>query len=196
MANEAMQDEIDRVLSKFSGELLKLFQKAVVQAVTGRNAVSLGAGSPRRSKPSAEAKATKATKATKAAKARHGRGGPKSSPEEVAKLGDKLVELLKRKGGSLTSKELQKASGVGAGQFQYALNKAKRDGRIHQIGERRMARYEVGSGKPAKAAKAKAPKAKPAKAKAPKAKPAKAKAPAAAEAAVVAAPAADAPAES
>jgi hypothetical protein len=190
MANEAMQDEIDRVLSKFSGELLKLFQKAVVQAVTGRNAVSLGAGSPRRSKPSAEAKTTKAPKATKAAKARHGRGGPKSSPEEVAKLGDKLVELLKRKGGSLTSKELQKASGVGAGQFQYALNKAKRDGRIHQIGERRMARYEVGSGKPAKAARAKA---KPAKAKAPRKVTRKAPA---AEAAVVAAPAADAPAES
>lgn len=168
MANEAMQDEIDRVLSKFSGELLKLFQKAVVQAVTGRSAVSLGAGSPRRSKPAPEAKATKAPKATKAAKARHGRGGPKSSPEEVAKLGDKLVELLKRKGGSLTSKELQKASGVGAGQFQYALNKAKRDGRIHQIGERRMARYEVGSGKPTKAAKAKAPKAKAPKAKAPR----------------------------
>ena len=194
MANEAMQDEIDRVLSKFSGELLKLFQKAVVQAVTGRSGVSLGAGSPRRSKASAEPKATKAPKASKAAKARHGRGGPKSSPEEVAKLGDKLVELLKRKGGSLTSKELQKASGVGAGQFQYALNKAKRDGRIHQIGERRMARYEVGSGKPAKAAKAKAPKAKPAKAKAPRK--VTRKAPAAAEAAVVAAPAADAPAES
>lgn len=194
MANEAMQDEIDRVLSKFSGELLKLFQKAVVQAVTGRSGVSLGAGSPRRSKASAEPKAAKAPKATKAAKARHGRGGPKSSPEEVAKLGDKLVELLKRKGGSLTSKELQKASGVGAGQFQYALNKAKRDGRIHQIGERRMARYEVGSGKPAKAAKAKAPKAKPAKAKAPRKVTRKA-APAA-EAAVVAAPAADAPAES
>jgi hypothetical protein len=193
MANEAMQDEIDRVLSKFSGELLKLFQKAVVQAVTGRTGVSLGAGSPRRSKASAEAKAPKAPKASKAAKARHGRGGPKSSPEEVAKLGDKLVELLKRKGGSLTSKELQKASGVGAGQFQYALNKAKRDGRIHQIGERRMARYEVGSGKPAKAAKAKAPKAKPAKAKAPRKVTRKAPA---AEAAAVAAPAADAPAES
>jgi hypothetical protein len=168
MANEAMQDEIDRVLSKFSGELLKLFQKAVVQAVTGRNTVSLGAGAPRRSKPSAEAKAPKSTKAPKSAKARHGRGGPKSSPEEVAKLGDKLVDLLKRKGGSLTSKELQKAAGVGAGQFQYALNKAKRDGRIHQIGERRMARYEVGSGKPAKAAKTKAAKARPAKAKAPR----------------------------
>lgn len=192
MANEAMQDEIDRVLSKFSGELLKLFQKAVVQAVTGRSGVSLGAGSPRRSKPSAEAKATKAPKATKAAKARHGRGGPKSSPEEVAKLGDKLVDLLKRKGGSLTSKELQKASGVGAGQFQYALNKAKRDGRIHQIGERRMARYEVGSGKPAKAARAKAPKAKAAKAKAPRK--VTRKAPAAE--APAAAPAADAPAES
>jgi hypothetical protein len=193
MANEAMQDEIDRVLSKFSGELLKLFQKAVVQAVTGRSGVSLGAGSPRRSKASAEPKAAKAPKATKSAKARHGRGGPKSSPEEVAKLGDKLVDLLKRKGGSLTSKELQKASGVGAGQFQYALNKAKRDGRIHQIGERRMARYEVGSGKATKAAKAKAPKAKPAKAKAPRKVTRKAPA---AEAPVAAAPVADASAES
>lgn len=195
MANEAMQDEIDRVLSKFSGELLKLFQKAVVQAVTGRSGVSLGAGSPRRSKATAEPKPSKAPKATRSAKARHGRGGPKSSPEEVAKLGDKLVDLLKRKGGSLTSKELQKASGVGAGQFQYALNKAKRDGRIHQIGERRMARYEVGSGKPAKAARSKAPKAKAPKAKAPKARAPKAKAPVA-EAPAVASPAAEASAES
>ena len=157
MANEAMQDDIDRVLSRFSGELLKLFQKAVVQAVTGRSAVSLGAGSSRRAKAAAEPKPTKAPKARKA---RHGRGGPKSSPEEVARLGDKLVDLIKRsKNGSLTSRELQKAVGGGAGQFQYALNKAKRDGRIKQVGERRMARYEVGTGKAAKAPKApKAPK--------------------------------------
>lgn len=153
MANEAMQDEIDHVLAKFSGELLKLFQKAVLQTMSGRGA-TLPAASPRK------ARAPKGAPVAKAAKpAKRGRGGPKSSPVEVTKLGDKLVEILKRRGEPVPAKELLKASGAESGQFHYALSKAKADGRISQLGERRMARYEVGNGKAA------GKKSKPAKAK-------------------------------
>jgi hypothetical protein len=167
MASEAMQAEIDHVLSKFSGELLKLFQKAVVQAVTGRSTTALAPATPRRSrtaKPAAPAPAKPAKGAKGAKPSRRGRGGPKSSPEEVTKLGDKLVDILRRKGEAVTAKDLLKAAGVDSGQFHYALSKAKAAGRIHQIGERRMARYELGSGKSApKAAKAAKGKAKPAR---------------------------------
>lgn len=153
MANEAMQDEIDALLAKFSGELLKLFQKAVLQSMSGRGGVALPSGGRK-------ARAPKAPKAAPAAKApKRGRGGPKSSPQEVAKLGDKLVEILKRRGEAMAAKDLLKASGADSGQFHYALSKAKADGRISQLGERRMARYEVGSGK-ASGKKAKAVKAK------------------------------------
>lgn len=142
------------MLAKFSGELLKLFQKAVLQTMSGRGGASLPSAAPRK------ARAAKAAKAAPAAKpAKRGRGGPKSSPVEVNKLGDKLVEILKKRGEPVPAKELLKASGAESGQFHYALSKAKADGRIAQIGERRMARYEVGNGKAAGGKKAKAGKA-------------------------------------
>lgn len=152
MATETMQNEINRVLARFSDELLTVFQRAVVQAVTGRSDASLAPAAPRRGPKPAKAPVGGA-KVAKPAKGGRRRGGPKSSPEEVAKLGDTLVEILRRNGNSLPAKELLSASGANIGQFNYALNKAKADGRIVQIGQRRMARYQVGSGKAGKPAK-------------------------------------------
>ena len=77
--------------------------------------------------------------------------GPKSSPEEVRQLGERIVDTLKKAGKNLSASELQGAVDADHGPFHYALSKLKESGRVKQIGERRMARYSLG-GKRAKVA--------------------------------------------
>jgi len=91
-------------------------------------------------------------------KATAARRGPKSSPEEVEALGEKILDLLKKEGETMASSDMRKRLHVHEGQFTYALNKLKEDGRVEQVGERRMARYGLGT---PKGAKAKAPRKKP-----------------------------------
>lgn len=72
-------------------------------------------------------------------------------------MGEKILDLLRKEGGTMASSDMRKRLHVHEGQFTYALNKLKEDGRVEQVGERRMARYGVGT---PKGAKAKAPRKK------------------------------------
>lgn len=169
----AMQRDVEKLVKKFAEELLGIYREAVIASL------AMTGGAPRaEAAPAVKApKAPRAAKAVaaKAPKAAHkGRTLVKSSPEQVEALSVRIIDFIKKSGKRPAAKEIQQALKVAAGPFQYALNKLKDDGRVRQVGERRMARYEV-SGKGGAVAAKKAPKARSAK---PKASPA-AEAPAA-----------------
>lgn len=136
MANVSKK-EIDSLVRSFADELLALFRQAVL------GTLSTGKGR-RSSASSAEPKAERGVRGR--AKAAKGGRRSKSSPEEVEALAVKIHDALKKSNKRLSSKELQNLVKVYGGAFQYALGKLKEDGRVKQLGERRMAKYELGSG--------------------------------------------------
>ncbi len=161
------QSAIEKVLQDFTKELLKVFSEAVVQAVSqvgeaGRAAIpaaTASAAAPKRAARKAPAKAASPAKPARAAK---GGGAFKSTPDQVNRLSDRILEVLRKSSRNLASKEIMKAAGLRAtdeGRFQYALNKLKEDGAVQQHGERRQARYGVGAGSKAKAKHPRAPRA-------------------------------------
>lgn len=151
--NPAMQHEVEKLVMKFAEDLLGIYREAVISSL------AMTGGAPR-AELAATAKAPRAVKAS-----RKGRTLVKSSPEQVEALSLRIIEHIKKSGKRPSAKEIQQGLKVASGPFQYALNKLKDDGRVRQVGERRMARYEVAS-KGAVAATKKAPKARAAKSKA------------------------------
>lgn len=139
MANE-LRREVEKVLAQFSDELLRVFRSAIEGTLSygGRGgAVAPAAGGRRRG----------AAKAAPVARAsRRGARGPKSTPAEVQALGEKIVEVLRKTADNMSAAELQSAVKAPDGPFHYALGKLKSSGRVLQHGERRMARYAIGSG--------------------------------------------------
>ncbi len=167
-----MQNDINRILNDFANQLLTVFREAIVN--------SLGAGTSVRSLPSPKRRARPASKPVSApvaapvaapSKKKASKRGPKSTPKEVEQLQVQILDALKG-GAKLSSSDLVKALKVDPGPFQYALGKLKKDGKVSQIGERRLAKYSLGAsssgGKKKPAAKA-APKAAAPKKKAAKA---------------------------
>lgn len=153
-----MQQEVEKVLASFSAELMKIFRQAIVSSLGGGLSVPSAPAqieAPKRRGRKAKAAPAPAPASKKAPSARR---GPKSSPEEVEALGEKILDLLKKEGETMASSDMRKRLHVHEGQFTYALNKLKEDGRVEQVGERRMARYGIGT---PKGAKAKAPRKKP-----------------------------------
>jgi hypothetical protein len=160
---------IEKVLQDFTKELLKVFSAAVVQAVSqvgsgAGSTVSLSAGTPAKRTRGVAAKATRGKRAAKEEKpaprrrgrppkvksakpvAKTRRGAGKSSPEQVAQLGSKIVDVLKKADRNMTSKEIMKGVGMlrhEEGRFNYAFNKLKEDKVVIQHGERRLARYGI-----------------------------------------------------
>lgn len=155
------QAAIEKVLQDFTRELLKVFSEAVVHAVSqvgtgGRSAIAAVAQSstakraasrsPR--KPAAEAKAP-----ARAARKPGTAAMVKSSPDQVNRLSDRIIDALKKSQRNLAAREIMKQLGLRAtdeGRFQYALNKLKEEGLVQQHGERRQARYGVGASNAAK----------------------------------------------
>lgn len=149
------QRAIAKVLRDFTSELLKVFSAAVVDAVSQVSVASRSAGTasdalpapkkrgrPRKDAVKAPAPAPKA--ASKASRV------VKSTPEQVSRLGERIVALLQKSARNLSSKEILtslKLSEEDEGRFQYALGKLKDSGDVVQHGERREARYGIG-GKP------------------------------------------------
>ena len=77
----------------------------------------------------------------------------KSSPDQVNRLSDRIIDTLKKSQRNLAAREIMKQLGLRAtdeGRFQYALNKLKEEGLVQQHGERRQARYGVGASSAAK----------------------------------------------
>lgn len=147
------QRAIAKVLRDFTGELLKVFSAAVVDAVSQVNVASrsaategeLPAPAKKRGRPRKDAAKAPAPKAP-AKKSRV----VKSTPEQVSRLGERIVTLLQKSARNLSSKEILtnlKLSADDEGRFQYALGKLKESGDVIQHGERRDARYGIG-GKP------------------------------------------------
>ena len=144
-----MQTDINRILTDFTAQLLKVFREAVV--------TSLGGGAPAsRSLPAAAPKRRgrppkAAAPAAAAARRKSSKRGPKSTPKEVEALQAQILDALKG-GAKLSSSDLVKALKVDPGPFQYALGKLKSSHQVSQIGHRRMAKYALGGAtkKPAK----------------------------------------------
>ena len=151
-----VQKEIDKAVHNFTQELLKLFREAVIHAVGASGTAPRPAAPAAPAAPVARPRTrTRDPARAAAAPASDGGGssarGPKSSPEEVRQLGERIVDTLKKAGKNLSASELQGAVDADHGPFHYALSKLKESGRVKQIGERRMARYSLG-GKRAKVA--------------------------------------------
>lgn len=161
------QRAIEKLLQGFTRELMKVFSEAMVRSVgqvmTGQGRVVASAtaapalqtparrGRPKKAVP---AKPERRPAAPATPKAKPGKV-LKSTPDQVNKLADRIVETLRRSDRNLTAKELMEKLQVrlsDEGRFQYALNKLKEGGDVAQHGERRMARYGVGSGAAAKTA--------------------------------------------
>lgn len=159
------QRAIEKLLQNFTKELMKVFSESVVRAV-GQVA------SPHRSSLPAAAASAPARRARKAAPAAPkgkpgrppkaqkpaGRKGKvdKSSPAEVDDLSNQIIAALRRSDRNLAAREIMEKVGLktlDAGRFNYALGKLKDDGRVAQHGDRRMARYGLGSGAKAKPGK-------------------------------------------
>lgn len=175
------QRAIEKLLQNFTKELMKVFSESVVRAVAQvtntRASVGARAALPASSAPSAPSRrAGGARKAAAAPKAKPGRpakgakpgrpakGGKveKSSPAEVDELSSDILNVLRRSDRNLAAREIMEKLNFGAldaGRFNYALGKLKDDGRVAQHGDRRMARYGIGSGGKAKAARGRKPKA-------------------------------------
>jgi hypothetical protein len=161
------QRAIEKLLQNFAKELMKVFSDGVVRAVSqvanpGR--ASLPAGSS--AAPARRARARKAAPAAPKAKPGRpsnaqkasGRKGKvdKSSPAEVDDLSNQIIAALRRSDRNLAAREIMEKVGLktlDAGRFNYALGKLKDDGRVAQHGDRRMARYGLGSGAKAKPGK-------------------------------------------
>jgi hypothetical protein len=148
-----MQTDINRILNDFAAQLLKVFREAVVTSLGGgssSSARSLPAAAPkRRGRPP---KVAAAAPVAAAAKRKASKRGPKSTPQEVEELQGQILEALKG-GAKMSSSDLVKALKVDPGPFQYALGKLKTGGQVSQLGERRMAKYSLGSTKKAKGGK-------------------------------------------
>lgn len=154
-----MQHEVEKVLGTFSAELMKIFRQAIVSSLGGGLSAAPSLPSGGESTGAKRGRKPKAVAAPAAAPSkRGGRRGPKSSPEEVDELGEKILDLIRKSGSTMASADMRKKLHVPEGQFTYALNKLKDDGRVDQVGERRMARYGLGSSKTKKPA---APRKKP-----------------------------------
>jgi hypothetical protein len=169
------QHAIERVLQDFTKELLKVFSDAVVQAVSqvgNAGAAALPASSqsapvtaaakrapkapaapappkaPAARAPAAKAAAPKAAPKAVAPKAPRPGVLVKSTPDQVNRLSERLIDVLRKSARNLAAKEIMRAMGLRTtdeGRFQYALNKLKEDGVVQQHGERRQARYGIGS---------------------------------------------------
>ncbi len=149
------QQAIAKVLQDFTAELLKVFSAAVVDAVSQVNSASRAisggeapVAAPRRGRPRKDATAAAPPKARKAP-AKESRV-LKSTPEQVSRLGERIVAALQKAARNLSAREILgtlKLSDEDEGRFQYALGKLKESGEVVQHGERREARYGVGSGK-------------------------------------------------
>lgn len=154
------QRAIERLLQGFTRDLMKVFSDAVVRSVgqvmtaQGR---AVGAAAPAPTLPSAAKRgrpknsAAKPKQTAAAPATAKGKKGKvlKSTPDQVNKLSERIVETLQRSDRNLTAKELMEKLQVrlsDEGRFQYALNKLKETGDVAQHGERRMARYGIGSG--------------------------------------------------
>ncbi len=164
------QRAIEKLLQNFTKELMKVFSESVVRAVgqvtNTRASLPAGAASsapsrrPRERKPAAAPKGKpgrppRAAKPApkKAAPARKGSKVEKSSPAEVDSLSTDILAALRRSDRNLAAREIMdklELSALDAGRFNYALGKLKDDGRVAQHGDRRMARYGLGSGSKAK----------------------------------------------
>jgi hypothetical protein len=147
-----MQTDINRILNDFAAQLLKVFREAVVTSLGGggASARSLPAAAPkRRGRPP---KAAPAAAPAAAARRKASKRGPKSTPAEVEELQAQILDALKG-GAKMSSSDLVKALKVDPGPFQYALGKLKTGGQVSQLGERRMAKYSLGSAKKPKAGK-------------------------------------------
>lgn len=163
------QRAIEKLLQNFTKELMKVFSESVVRAVgqVAGTRASLPAGAaaparrPRERKPAAAPKAKpgrppRAGKAPKAAGRKASNKVEKSSPAEVDDLSNDILTALRRSDRNLAAREIMdklSLSALDAGRFNYALGKLKDDGRVAQHGDRRMARYGIGSGAKAKPAR-------------------------------------------
>lgn len=160
------QRAIEKLLQNFTKELMKVFSDGVVRAV-GQVANPSRSSLPAAAAPARRARARKAAPAAapkgkpgrppKAQKAA-GRKGKvdKSSPAEVDDLSNQIIAALRRSDRNLAAREIMEKIGLktlDAGRFNYALGKLKDDGRVAQHGDRRMARYGLGSGAKAKLGK-------------------------------------------
>jgi len=159
------QRAIEKLLQNFTKELMKVFSESVVRAV-GQVTNPPRASLPASAAASAPARRPRARKAAPAApkgkpgrppKAQKpaGRKGKldKSSPAEVDDLSNQIIAALRRSDRNLAAREIMEKVGLktlDAGRFNYALGKLKDDGRVAQHGDRRMARYGLGSGAKAK----------------------------------------------
>jgi len=148
----ALQRDVEKLVKTFAEELLGLYREAVIASL------AMTGGAPR-SEVAAPGRAPRAPRSSAAATPRKGasprKGKPlvKSSPDEVEALSVRIIDYIKKSGKRPAAKDIQQALKVGAGPFQYALNKLKAEGRVRQVGQRRMARYETGAKAPAAAKK-------------------------------------------
>jgi hypothetical protein len=136
-----MQTDINRILTDFTAQLLKVFREAVVTSLGGGAPASrsLPAAAPKRRGRPPKAPAPAAA----AARRKSSKRGPKSTPKEVEALQAQILDALKG-GAKLSSSDLVKALKVDPGPFQYALGKLKSGHQVSQIGHRRMAKYALG----------------------------------------------------
>ncbi len=157
------QQAIERILKNFTRELARVFEEDV------KRAVKLSAGEARKAgrtaAPRGSAKPAKATRKP----AKGARRLEKSRPEEVDALGDQILGVLRKSDRNLAAAEIFQRLGLegdAEGRFSYAFNKLKREKRVLQHGERRMAKYGLaadraarrkGPGRPKKAAVEEAP---------------------------------------
>ncbi len=111
------------------------------KSATAERPTRTRAPAARRGRPRKSATAEKTTRS------RGSKKGPKSTPAEVNVLSNRIVEVLRRATSRLSAQELRVAVNADLGPFQYALNKLKATGEVKQVGDRRLAKYEIGGGK-------------------------------------------------
>lgn len=170
--NAFVQEAVDKLVRQFKNELLLVYRNAIAASLNiteddepsgaGTSAVTVSGAAPpeapakrKRGRPPKAEKPAKASRAkalkAKGPKAKGSKKGPKSTPAEVNVLCDRILDVLKRSTSRLSASELRSAVKADNGPFQYALNKLKDRNEVRQIGDRRLARYELGGAKAKKA---------------------------------------------
>ncbi len=143
------QRAIARVLQDFTAKLLEVFSQALVDAVAQLGEAATprveGAVETRGRPRKVAAPAAAPSKAARPARAGRRRGAvTKSSPEEVNRLGERIVTLLRKSSADMAAREIMSSLRLDEseeGRFQYALSKLKEEGQVEQHGARRGARY-------------------------------------------------------
>lgn len=101
-----------------------------------------------------EAAAPRGRSAAAKPKARGGQRQPKSrgrrvrrSPEQLAEVQDRILKVLAKNSGGLTSEELQHAVGLEKQELQRPLQLLREEHKVRVTGQKRAMRYFPGAGK-------------------------------------------------